>query len=579
MPVVLTGFPIMSRARACLRCAAVFASLCLMLGMPAAQGANCAVPPPAAQPAAPQVTFIRSYNLDFRSPLRLAADTQNALYIADPQKGQVVKRAADGRILRVVEGLGRPGALALDLSGNIYIADLDAGLVTVFDSAWNPLNSFDAGVVQASDIALDAARSRLYLSDSEGHRIRVFTTAGQWLFDIGSQGEGDGQFLYPSGLFFDAARDELLVSDQFSYRVQVLDADGGFKYCLGGSSANPGSFFQRGRTILAPQGLWSDAQGRIYVADSYAGQIKVLDRNARLLASIGSFGQAGGELRIPSDVAMDGAGRLYVANANNARIEMFGIDAFADPEAFSPALLTVRPGVLDAELGGSLDAIVKTPTYRVADIDLASLRLNGVAALTSSLTDVDRDGLAEIVARFDVAALLPTLPAFGPGQLLLSAASPGLPLHAIARVEVASRDADQDGVNDDSDACPATVAGELVDASGCALAQYCPCDAFKSHGKYVKCLNRAVKRFEFAGLLERAERKRLLREAARSDCGKGKRKGKRERDDDDHEHEHEHEREHEHDGKRDDDDSGRNKPREREDRRPHQKDQKREGAR
>ncbi len=573
MPVVSSGFSIMSKARDRLRCAAALASLCLALAVPSAQAANCAVPPPTAQLAAPQVSFIRSYSYDFRSPLRLATDSQDAVYIADPQKGEVVKRAADGRILKVVEGLGRPGALTLDPSGNIYIADLDVGLVTVFDSAWNPLNSFDAAVVQASDIALDAVRSRLYLSDSEGHRIRVFTSAGQWLFDIGSQGEGDGQFLYPSGLFFDAARDELLVSDQFSYRVQVLDADGGFKYCLGGSSANPGSFFQRGRTILAPQGLWSDALGRIYVADSYAGQVKVFDRNARLLSSIGAFGQASGELRIPSDVAMDGAGRLYVANANNARIEMFGIDAFADPEAFSPALLDVRPGVLDAERGGSLNAVIKTPAYRTADIDLASLRLNGVAALSSRLADVDRDGLAEIVAGFDVAALLSTLPAFGPGQLVLSAASPGLPLYASAGVEVASRDADQDGVNDDSDACPATAVGEPVDASGCALAHYCPCDAFKSHGKYVKCLNRSLKRFEFAGLLDRGERKRLLREGARSDCGKGKR-GRHDDDDDEHEHEHENE----HGAGRDDDESRRDKSREREDRRALKKDQKRESA-
>ena len=124
---------------------------------------------------------------------------------------------------------------------------------------------------------------------------------------------------------------ELLVSDQFGYRVQVFDADGVFKYCIGGNSANPGSFFQRGRTLSAPQGLWSDDLGRIYVADSFEGKVKVFDRNARLLAEIGTFGEGGGQLRIPSDVALDQYGRLFVASSNNARVEVFGVDAMAAP--------------------------------------------------------------------------------------------------------------------------------------------------------------------------------------------------------------------------------------------------------
>ena len=84
-----------------------------------------------------------------------------------------------------------------------------------------------------------------------------------------------GQFQYPSGVYYDTVNDEVLVSDQLGYRVQVFEPDGAFKYCIGGSSANPGSFFQGGRLLAAPQGLWADAQGRIYVADRGAGKVHV----------------------------------------------------------------------------------------------------------------------------------------------------------------------------------------------------------------------------------------------------------------------------------------------------------------
>jgi DNA-binding beta-propeller fold protein YncE len=475
---------------------AVMLSVSLMSLAPSAHAANCAIPSPVEALAAPQLSFLRSYPHDFRSPLRLAVDAADSVYVVDPQKGEVVVRAADGRVTDVIRGLGRPGGLALDPAGNFYIADLDSARVTLFDGNWSALNSFDSGVLRVGDIALDAGRSRLYISDSEGHRIRVFSTAGTWLFDIGSEGEGDAQFLFPSGLFFDAARDELLVSDQFSYRVQLLDADGVFKFCIGGSSANPGSFFQRGRSLLAPQGLSVDSIGRIYVADSFAGQVKVFDRNARLLSNVGAFGQAGGELRIPSDVVIDSAGRLFVASSNNARLEVFGLDAFTDPEAFTPALLALTPTLIDPEQGDALQAIIRAPALRLADIDLASLRLNDVPPLSASLQDSDRDGEVEIVASFEVVALLPTLPSFGSAQLVLSASTPVLPLHAVGRVQIASADADLDGVADDADACPGTLAGELVDAAGCAVAQVCPCADFNSHGKYVKCVNRAARRFQ-----------------------------------------------------------------------------------
>ena len=515
----------------------------LTLGGPwqAAQAATCS-PPGLATPAvaAPHVQHLRGYRYAFNSPLRLALDHDGALYIADPRRGEISVRAADGRIIHVQPGLGQPGALAVDAGGHIYVGDVVSGAVTLYDPQWQPLLSFGAAAIsQIADLALDPGRSRVYVSDSEGHRVHVFSTSGERLFEIGGAGDGDGLFQYPSGIFHDATRDELLVSDQFGYRVQVFDADGLFKYCIGGSSARPGGFFQRGRLLAAPQGLWADQLGRVYVADSYEGRVQVLDRDGRLLVSVGRFGQGPGELRIPSDVVLDSGGRLYVASSNNARIEMFGIDAYSDPELYLPALLTASPGIIGAGDDGSLTLRARVPGARLGDIALDSLRLGSVAPRSIARVEPGVDGVPHIEAVFELADLRPLLPPSGPAQLVLEASAGALTVHGIASLEIVSSDDDGDGVDDGLDRCPDTIAGEIVDADGCSLAQACPCTDTDGHGEHVRCVAREARRFVELGLIDHDSRRQMLRAAARSDCGKGRKRHRRGHDrDDDETHNH-----------------------------------------
>ena len=87
-----------------------------------------------------------------------------------------------------------------------------------------------------------------------------------------------------------------------------------------------------------------------------------------------------------------------------------------------------------------------------------------------------------------------------------------------------ANDSDNDGVAHDSDGCPATPPGSVVDASGCAIAELCPCDSpdWENHGQYVQCVARAAKRFSSEGLITWKEKSKLVFSAAHSDCGKKK---------------------------------------------------------
>lgn len=61
--------------------------------------------------------------------------------------------------------------------------------------------------------------------------------------------------------------------------------------------------------------------------------------------------------------------------------------------------------------------------------------------------------------------------------------------------------------------------GSVVDGDGCAIADYCPCDAgWTNHGVYVSCVTQAVNDFRQAGLVAPQEAGAVVSATARSDC-------------------------------------------------------------
>ena len=96
----------------------------------------------------------------------------------------------------------------------------------------------------------------------------------------------------------------------------------------------------------------------------------------------------------------------------------------------------------------------------------------------------------------------------------------------VARVRItAALDSDGDGVPDDSDQCPDTAAGAIVDTHGCSIDQLVPCagpvsgGTWKNHGQYVSTVVKTAARFRAAGLITENEEEAVVEAAARSKCG------------------------------------------------------------
>ena len=66
-----------------------------------------------------------------------------------------------------------------------------------------------------------------FLSDLNAHCINVFSKEGKFLYDIGSEGSGDGQLKDPAGLAIDKFNN-LIVCDSGNKRLQLFTLDGKF---------------------------------------------------------------------------------------------------------------------------------------------------------------------------------------------------------------------------------------------------------------------------------------------------------------------------------------------------------------
>src|SRR5262249_46341498 len=82
-------------------------------------------------------------------------------------------------------------------------------------------------------------------------------------------------------------------------------------------------------------------------------------------------------------------------------------------------------------------------------------------------------------------------------------------------------DSDGDGISDDLDLCPGPPPFSIVDTDGCSIEQLSPCDGpWKNRGDYFRHMARVTAQFVQDGAITSAERRRLLRKAAKSDCGR-----------------------------------------------------------
>jgi len=379
---------------------------------------------------------VQANTSELSSPSGVYVDGSGNLYIADTQNSAIRMVTAKGIISTVAgvestpgyqgDGSGalsanllRPSSVALDSSGNIYIADsgnnvirkvtVSTGTISTYAGDFNtpgytgdggPATKVGVGMSDPVAIALDSA-GNLYIADTNNNVIRKVTASTGIITTIAGQGptaagfSGDGgravfaQLSHPKGVAVDAAGN-VYISDTFNQRIRMV----------------------------TPNGIISTVAGTGALTNSS-------------LSNIGDGGPAtAATLNFPAGLSLDTAGNLYIADNNNNVIRQY-----APPAATGGTLPAINAGgVIGASQFGAFPAIAPGSWIEIYGSNLANTTGNwnnfftGVNAPTAlggtTVTIGGLNAFIDYVSPGQVNAQVPSGVGNGP-QLLVVATAAG----------------------------------------------------------------------------------------------------------------------------------------------------------
>jgi sugar lactone lactonase YvrE len=300
-------------------------------------------------------------NVRFNQPTGIAADAAGNLFVSDTGNNTIRKITSAGVATTVAGSAGnvgstdgngqdalfnQPGGIAVDVAGNLYIADTQnntirkvtsAGVVSTLAGSAGQAGQVDgtgsnARFNQPWGVALDPA-GNLYIADSGNDTIRKITQNGVVTTLAGAAGvvgsrDGNGvnaQFNLPLGIAIDSSAN-LYIADTSNNTIRKL-TQAGVVSTLAGTAGNSGSSDGSGQraSFNQPNGIVVDSSGDIRVADSGNQLIRSVSTSGVVSTVAGSAGNAGSadgsgnnaSFNQPKGITSDAANNMFVADTGN----------------------------------------------------------------------------------------------------------------------------------------------------------------------------------------------------------------------------------------------------------------------
>jgi len=272
--------------------------------------------------------------------------------------------------------LAGPQAVALDSSGNLYVADTYDNRVLFYPAGSTTAtrvygqlgsfttNNYGAGGINANSLNLPVglavdSSGNLYVADNQNNRVLFYpsgsTTATRVYGQLGSftsntenaGGISANSLLEPEYLTLDSS-DNLYVADQANSRVLFYPAGsttatqvyGQFGSFTTGTVNNGGI---SSNSLEGPIGIALDSSGNLYVIDQINSRALFYPSGSttatQVYGQLGSFttnapnkgGISANSLYYPWGVALDSSGNLYVADHANNRVLLY-------PPTYTPGI-------------------------------------------------------------------------------------------------------------------------------------------------------------------------------------------------------------------------------------------------
>lgn len=305
------------------------------------------------------------------SPHGLAVDGGGNLYIADTLNSVIRRVAASTGVIATVAGNGTAGfsgngtraihaelndpeGVAVDASGNLYIADTQNNIVRLVTASNGIISAYagnrfagykgDGGPATSArlnlpeGVALDSAGD-LYIADTFNSVIRLVNASTGIITTAAGDGSagysGDGgpataaSLDHPAAVAIDGAGN-LYIPDQYNFVIRLVKSGGTISTIAGNTFSSYGGDggSATGAQMYEPMGAVAvDSSGNLIISDSGNNAVRRVAASTGIITTIAGTGIAGftgdggpatsAQLNNPQGIAVDAAGNIYIADAGN----------------------------------------------------------------------------------------------------------------------------------------------------------------------------------------------------------------------------------------------------------------------
>jgi len=303
-------------------------------------------------------------------PQGLAIDATGNIYFSE-RPGHKIRKITTSGIISTIAGIGTPGfsgdgfsamsaqlnypaGIAVDNSGNIYIADASnnrirkintSGIISTIAGTGVIGYSGDGGLATAAQIsqphgvAVDNS-GNVYIADNGNHCIRMINTSGT-ITTIAGTGvagyTGDGgpaasaELNSPTDISIDATGN-IFIADWGNHSIRKISVTNTITTVAGtgtaGYSGDGGNAISA--QLKAPYGLMVDASGNLYISDAGNARLRKVNSSGIINTIAGNgfaaYSGDGGPANVAGTSAyrsvIDGSGNIYLVDADHMRLRI-----------------------------------------------------------------------------------------------------------------------------------------------------------------------------------------------------------------------------------------------------------------
>jgi DNA-binding beta-propeller fold protein YncE len=252
----------------------------------------------------------------------------NDIYVSDTNHQQIQVFDSSGKLAFKFGSKGSsdgqflfPYGIAGDKKGNIYVADLYNGKISIFTSKGKFIKYFAYDTNNASFLASPAGlriyNNDLFVTDIKTNRVLEYSLSGEKVLELTTATAKDDTLNAPNAVTIDADKN-IYVSDTGNQRIVVYDKKGKFIRIINGTKDGKGD-----SKFVNPRGVGVQPNGTLLMVDNMTHFIYGFDKNGKQKFQFGGIGSDNDQFYLPNGLYVDQDGKVYITDTVNERIAQY----------------------------------------------------------------------------------------------------------------------------------------------------------------------------------------------------------------------------------------------------------------